>query len=287
MMYIKKTIAGKDVYIVDSHHHVLAPWSLVRRARDSAPNLITLDHHTDIHPAFLRYAYCDTREACERVRSELVHAIDWQSDQCINEAISKLSYDEHIRAATRSDLINFAFVIHLDGMSHTSSIEQDKYYEDHPFSHFRMALDSPPPPNRPFTYSLPEDNVFVIEHGCAIGCSKIPHDGLCHVAHSDQVLEEEYLVDQIERANEMALSVGLGAVERTPYILDIDLDYFHTRKAIAPVRPAKFYELIRNSLAVTVAIEEECTQNLKVDGEAISTTMLLEGLYEHIHVAGQ
>jgi hypothetical protein len=44
---------GKQVFLVDDHHKVLAAWALIRRKLLAAPNLITIDHHTDTREAFL------------------------------------------------------------------------------------------------------------------------------------------------------------------------------------------------------------------------------------------
>lgn len=41
------------------------------------------------------------------------------------------------------------------------------------------------------------------------------------------------------------------AVETEPYVLDIDLDYFHSEDAIEPGDAATFYRLVRNAVAVT------------------------------------
>jgi hypothetical protein len=41
------SIKGKDVWIVNDHYKALAPWALIRRNMGAAPNLITIDHHTD------------------------------------------------------------------------------------------------------------------------------------------------------------------------------------------------------------------------------------------------
>jgi hypothetical protein len=56
-LYDLRNIGGKRVYVVEYHHHVLLPWSAVRNEVTVAPNLITLDHHTDTHEPFLDYIY--------------------------------------------------------------------------------------------------------------------------------------------------------------------------------------------------------------------------------------
>lgn len=53
---------GKDVFVVDDHHRALATWTCVRRGLEQAPNLITIDHHTDTDEAFLGYAWMEGYE---------------------------------------------------------------------------------------------------------------------------------------------------------------------------------------------------------------------------------
>lgn len=55
-LFRHQNIGGKDVYVVDDHHQDLAPWALVRHQLGQAPNLITIDHHTDVYEAFLGHA---------------------------------------------------------------------------------------------------------------------------------------------------------------------------------------------------------------------------------------
>ena len=98
-------IGGKDVYVVDDHHYALAPWALMRRRLGRAPNLITLDHHTDVHEAFLGHAHLETYESggdAWALARDLVKCIDWQNDQSLLWAIEHLRHDEHIDAATLS-----------------------------------------------------------------------------------------------------------------------------------------------------------------------------------------
>jgi hypothetical protein len=83
----------------------------------------------------------------------------------------------------------------------------------------------------------------------------------------------------------MAKAIGLSNVDAKPYILDIDLDYFHSEKSINPTDTTAFYRLIRNSVAVTIATEPECVEYLRLDGSAVTAPMLLDRLKEHIKAA--
>lgn len=138
-------------------------------------------------------------------------------------------------------------------------------------------------PQRPFTYDYPEDGIFSITSPCAIGCTKQPHDDDCQVPHYDQVLEALYLDNQLGIANEMAHSVGLQSVEASPYILDIDLDYFHSENAVSPDDSSSFHRLIRNTAAITIALEPGCVEDLKIEGSSITSETLLNSILEHIY----
>lgn len=277
---------GKDVYVVDDHHYALAPWALMRRRLGRAPNLITLDHHTDVHEAFLGHAHLETYESggdAWALARDLVKLIDWQNDQSLLWAIEHLRHDEHIDAATLSGVLNYAFCIQLSDHGGNPSIEQQEYDADR-----QARWPQPtrlPPPRRPMTYEDPANHIFVISHDCAIGCNRMPHNDDCVVEHGNMVIESIYLDDQLTRGTEMSRSVGIDHLEAQPYILDIDLDVFHSRQAIEPADRTTFYRLIRNAVAITVATEAECVEDLKFDGETIDAEFLLARLMEHIKAA--
>ncbi len=279
-------VCGKDVYIVDDHHYALAPWALIRRQLGRAPNLVTLDHHTDVHEAFLGHAHLETYESggdAWALARDLVKCIDWQNDQSLLWAIEHLRHDEHIDAATLSGVLNYAFCIQLSDHGGNPSLEQQEYDADR-----QARWPQPPklpPPRRPMTYEDPANHIFVISHDCAIGCSRMPHNDDCVVEHGNMVIESIYLDDQLARGSEMSRCVGIEHLEAQPYILDIDLDVFHSRQAIEPADRTTFYRLIRNAVAITVATEAECVEDLKFDGETIDAEFLLARLMEHIKAA--
>jgi len=281
-----RNICGKDVYVVDDHHHALAPWALIRRNVDLAPNLITIDHHTDTHEAFLGHAHLKLMysggDAWELARS-LVRRIDFRDDQSLAWAIEHLRHDEHIDAATISGVLKCAFCIQLSDRGGTPSIEDRAYARDR---EERWPLPPlVPRPSPPMTYEMPSNHIFVISHDCAIGCTKMPHDDDCVVEHGSMVIETIYLDDQIARGAEMSRWVGIPHLEAQPYILDIDLDVFHSQKAINPADPKTFYRLIQNAVAITVATEAQCVADLKFKGERIDCEMLLDRLMTHIETA--
>ena len=249
-LFKHQDVCGKDVYIVDDHHYALAPWALIRRRLGRAPNLITIDHHTDVHEAFLGHAHLETYENggdAWALARDLVNRIDWQDDQSLLWAVERLRHDEHVDAATLSGILNYAFCIQLSDHGGNPSIEQQEYDAD------RQA--------------------------------RLPHNDDCVVEHGNMVIESIYLDDQLARGAEMSRCVGIDHLESQPYILDIDLDAFHSRQAIEPADRTTFYRLIRNAVAITVATEAECVNELKFDGEAIDADFLLARLVEHIKAA--
>lgn len=129
------------------------------------------------------------------------------------------------------------------------------------------------------------DGIYDIGAHCSVGCRKSSHDDDCMIARNDQVLESATLERDLAQANVMAQDDGLPVAETAPYILDVDLDYFHSERAINPDDSATFYRLVRNAIAVTVALEPECVEELRCKGSTITSTSLLARLKEHIAAA--
>lgn len=250
---------GKDIYVVDDHHKALAAWALIRRQLPFAPNLITLDHHTDAHEAFWRHSHWEAHEGRvpdqEAFRLELVARIDWRDDVSIADAIEHLKHDEHIDAATRSGTLSNAFCIQLSD------------------------------PNRRSNAST-TGGIHVLAFDCFMGCTATSHNDACSLQQANEIIEARYLDDQLARGAEISSCLGLAHLEAAPYILDIDLDVFHTRQAISPRAPSTFYRLISNAAAVTIATEAECVADEWLDdADHMSADELLEALLTHIQRA--
>jgi hypothetical protein len=263
--FLHKNVKGKDVYIVDSHHKTLQAWALIRRSIPDAPNLITIDHHTDTYEAFLGCANLELYEGRvqdqEAFRLKLVSQIDWRKDKSVFEAIAKLRHDEHINAATMSGIIDSAFCIQLSDTGYLPNIDELIQYSK-------------------------ANRIFVVPTECFVGCQARPHDDDCAARLADEIIETRHLEAHLDRANEIAACLKQPSVESTPYILDIDLDAFHSLKAINPKDPATFYRLIHHSLAITVATEAECVEELWRDEEnSMNSEDLLQALLKHISQA--
>ncbi len=114
----------------------------------------------------------------------------------------------------------------------------------------------------------------------------MPHNDDCLLRQSNEVIESKYLEDQLARGAEISRCIGLENIEARPYILDIDLDAFHTRRALSPGDPATFYRLVKNAVAITIATEAECVDDLWLDeNDEMSSDELLAELLAHIDKA--
>ncbi|MBK9624146.1 MAG: UPF0489 family protein [Rhodocyclaceae bacterium] len=232
MFHHQKSAAGTSLSstIITKVH---SAWALIRRQMSQMANLITIDHHTDVHEAFLGHAHLETLENGEdalALSRDLVKRIDWQDDQSLLWAIERIRHDEHIDAATMSGVLNIAFCIQLSDGGGNPSIEEQAYDAERKARWPQASILQHP--CRPMTYEGPENQIFVISHDCAIGCSRMPHNDDCVVEHGNMIIESIYLDDQLVRGAEMSRCVGISHLEAQPYILDIDLDAFHSRQAI-------------------------------------------------------
>jgi hypothetical protein len=285
-----RNIRGKHIYVVRDHHQVLAAWARIRRELPAPPNLITIDHHTDVYEAFLRHA--SLLENLEGVSAEdalasrdaMVDAIRWDSDASVAEAIAQLENDEHIDAATRSGIIALAFCIQLSDSGGYPSIE-DRAYDEARAAAWRAKSPPPSPPTGARTYAPAENGIYTIGHDCALGCTKKPHDDQCVTDHAREIIESAYLEDQLARGAEISRCVGLPDLEAQPYILDIDLDVFHSRKAVEPDDPSTFHRLIHGAVAITIATEPDWVDDLWDDEEPIASAELLDMVLSQIQSA--
>lgn len=258
MAHEKINIAGKDVYVVEEHHHVLQPWAEIRRALPAAPVLLTLDHHTDTFEPFYRYLCDATRrksgdaqEAAMAVMLPgLIAALRFDDEASVRDAIDKLSNDEHIMTAIAAGILSRGFVINL-------------------------------------SYETWSQAGVLYEAGsmCAVGCTRASHDDACTPIRSAQVLESVYLDRELSVLNALAAKDGVPGAEVVPYVLDIDLDYFHSERAIEPEDPTTFYRLVRNAIAVTIATEPEFVEECRDDDSDVTGEALLERMKQHIAAA--
>jgi hypothetical protein len=289
--FTRRVISGKSIYIVDDHNKALAAWVLERRRLGVAPSLLTIDHHTDVIEAFHGHACVEEYENRDvdglALEAALLAELNFSDDASVSRAIELLRHDEHIHAATMSGILGSAFCIQLSDHDGSPSLEEIAYSELRK-ANFQVGLPIGSPPSRPMTYTATPDKIYVISHDCAIGCVKKPYDDDCLIHNANEIIESPYLQDQLNRVSEITTSLGLSPLETVPYILDIDLDVFHTKKAIEPTDPTTFYRLVRTAVAITIATEAECVEEEWLDEDHPTTAdELLARMLQHIEAALQ
>jgi len=283
-MYSHEIINSKDVFIVRDHHYALLPWSKIRLKHEKPLVLISLDHHTDTRPAYLNHifhTFGEEKVTSDMIRMQLASELDYSSEPSVITAIQKLRHDEHIHAAILSDIVDMAYVIQLMDSSGTESEERKQYMKDR-FGNGSLWNDDIEEPKSPFTFKVPDNKIFVIPTLCLPSCIRSPHDDECQKKLYDSILDDVFLEKKVHEGNEMAVFAGMKSMEEQPYILDIDLDYFHTEKSVEPNKMETFSRLVRNASAITIALEPSCVESLALEGEKISSEYLLEQVKNHI-----
>lgn len=95
-----------------------------------------------------------------------------------------------------------------------------------------------------------------------------PHDAACLPVHLSQIIESVYVEGHLACAAAMARCVGIeGSIETVSYILDVDLDAFHTVAVFNPGDVASFHRLIRGATASTIVTEAEWVAEECLDEE--------------------
>ena len=279
----------KDVYVVIEHNDAIKAWAAIRAGLDRAPVLISLDYHTDCHHAFVRWVYQDRKFGLMTPPEDLNLALEEECkkiDRCdphsVEEAAYKLRNDEHIDAAIKAGIIDHGYIINHQDSTGTRSDEELAW--DKKMKNILFILRNPKPAGQK-TYSMPPNRMFIIPGTCSIGCSRNPHDEVCERVRYDQAIETEYLKEKFEVLSAMAEGADINCIFEEPYILDIDLDYFRTAKSIQPENASLFHQLIRGAVAITVALEPNYVNALRLEGEVIDSDLILEQLKIHIRVA--
>ena len=222
--------------VVEHHHEVLPYWAKFRRTQPFAPRLLTLDHHTDTSRPFRRHLRRLARAQnqslsveIEQERSQkLLSQLDYSSDQSMDFAMEMLSNDEHVMTAIGADIIRSACVI-----AHNAADTNEDVYLEHKVicrgvdEYLRNGRKRPLP---------------------------------------DNVLEADFLAKRLHDFDEILKKLGEPLLREAPFILDIDLDYFNTLRAVRPDTPELIRTLAEEAALITVATEPEyvthCAQEL-------------------------
>lgn len=281
-----ENISGKSVFTFDSHHEALLPWAQCARDLGVLPRLLTLDYHCDTRPAFIGHCAVDIAaglgdEDWETRAAVEVAKIDFRNDDSIREAILKLRYDEHISAAVQSGIIDIAFaIVGSSIMNEYESNEQraaeavwQAQWEDHPWA--------PKPKARaPYTYSIPDERIIELPHQKVRAKDQPPSK-----MYANMALESSFLRGRLDFIDIITKSAGVPGLFDAPFILDIDLDYFNTKKAVQPADHLVFHELIRQAKIITIAREPGCVKTCQRSGEGLTSEWLEAEMKRHIKEA--
>ena len=256
----EKSINNKKIYIFESHHEAILPWAELRATLNEAPVLLSLDHHTDIHEPFLCYCADNVTYEYNKVKAEeCIKSINYKELGTIESAIEKLRNDEHIKTALKSDILSKALIISYDNSFDNPLSKEEKERRDNFIEIYMEQItgvkSSKYNYSRPFNY--PDSDIYIP----AID-DKNRKEELIY----DNAIESDFLIEKFERFNEMVPKiVNKDYKINRKYILDIDLDYFHTIKSITPDDKNFFYDLIRNAEIITIAKERVCVDIVKID----------------------
>lgn len=270
----KKLIKGHDVYIFEQHHYALFPWSEVKANNISRKMvLFSFDHHTDIHDPFLDYCYHNKDNV-----QDLISKVNFNDESSINDAVLKLRNDEHIKTALKMGIFEKAFII-----SHSNT------FDDVPMSVQEQARMEKLKKNDP-EYMM---QVINGDYGITSRAERTYEDsdiymppfvseGICEYGreNDDVVLEDSFLIEKMTILSRMCPNIISAEGDiNCDYILDIDLDYFHTMKSINPLSKKIFSQLVKDAKAITIAKESACVE-LERSEEAVTSDILLEKLLE-------
>jgi len=234
------------VIVVEHHHEVLPHWAAFRRTQHSAPRLLTLDHHTDTSRPFRRYLRRQARtqnqrlsDAMERELSrQLVAQLDHTAPLAIEIAMEKLGNDEHIVAAIGADIIQSAFVI-----AHNAADTAQDIYLEHKI--------------------------------ICRGVDEYYHAGRIR-PQPDNVLETDFLTKRLQDFDDILRKRNEPLLRDAPFILDIDLDYFNTLRAVRPDAPDLIRTLAKEAALLTVATEPTFVTHCAVEPGLTWTQLLAE-----------
>lgn len=281
-------ICGKTVFTFDSHHEALLPWAECALAVGGAPRLrlLTLDYHSDTRPAFITFSTVDVANSMddegweERAAAE-VAKIDFRAVETVRDAVVNLRFDEHISASVQSRIIDIAFAIVGGLITNEYQSNEQKAAE----AEWRKRTQNTPwvpKPNAPppYSYSIPDERIIELPH------QKVNSNAQSRSKdYADQALESDFLRRHLELIEDITKSAGVPGLFEAPFILDIDLDYFNTRRSVQPTNPDIFHDLIRRAEIITIAREPKCVTDLQKPGEQLTSDWLEAELKQQIRKA--
>lgn len=252
------------VFIYEKHNEVLEAWANYRKTTNDIPNLITLDHHTDVLEAFCNSAFDfdRNREDTEK-KEQFLDLLNYKDLNSIKKAITHLRNDEHIDAAIRAKIVNKAFVISHDGYTDKPAPNEHTKIWNNKKKCIELMMNNLALPTKNLTYPISSNGIYIV------GCSDIDES---------LVLDSNFLNNKIEVIDNMNRS----RIFESSFILDIDLDYFHTVASVNNGDLEIFYELINKSVLITIAKESSFVDVYNSKDNEINSDILLENILQHI-----
>lgn len=232
----------KKMYICENHHHVLLPWAQIRQSHNEL-NLLTLDHHTDIHDAFLSYLYNHKKETLDA----LISQIDFRNEATIRCTIEKLKNDEHIQTSIECGIIKKGFVISYDGFYDQPSSNEFTNITQNTDTYIQFLMHSI---SLPEIQTYPDSNLYVV--------------GTYEYLNDENGVSDDFLAAMLSKIQTMS---GIY-ISRTNFIFDIDLDYFHSYKSLRGSDLMVFRHLLQVAAAITIATEPDFASD-GIDPEVI------------------
>ncbi|KGK86552.1 UPF0489 family protein [Clostridium sp. HMP27] len=248
----EKVVGGKKIYIVENHHEVIIPWSEYVSNNETVPVLLTFDHHMDTRSAFYRHSRKVAGLEWRPVRDQLIANVDINESSTIATALEMLRNNEHIDFALQTGIISDAVVFSLLSAGICRDYANSK--------------------------------IYYIDPCCTSKCNKSSHGDECQIDLYDKVIEGQELLFKLSQINKFIPGFFISNRINKKYILDIDLDCFHTKKAINAVDMSVFNYLVSNAEIVTIATEGYYVELEKKDND-INENYLLEKLLVHIENA--
>ena len=268
----KKLIKEHEVYIFEKHHYALFPWSEIKNNNiDQRFVLFSFDHHTDIREPFLSYCDCNEKEM-----QNFVSKIKLNDESSINDAVLKLNNDEHIKTALKIGIFEKAFII-----SHSN------VFDDVPMSVQEKARMETIEKNDPeYMMQIIEGNYGITPRAertyeeSDIYMPPFVSEGISEYGreNEDEVLEDDFLTEKMMILSRMCPDIISAEGEiKCDYIMDIDLDYFHTMKSINPISKRIFSQLVKSAKAITIAKEPVFVETERSE-KTVTSDILLEKL---------
>lgn len=274
---------GKTVAIFKDHNLAPIAWRDATSLDGSPPALLTLDHHTDTHIAFLRHIYqsfgngmpIDIKSEVlikEAKRLSLEHAQSMDAD--LSQRM--LRNDEHIDFAIRAGIISHANVIsrQTNAPFVIRSAEYTAWFKEKNHPRYWIGGVEAPPRPADITYELPENRILSFDNDAFQQQDLKDERSRLNVALEDSNLTPR--LQEIQHVNRALFGRGYDFTQN--FILDIDLDYFNTRRSIEPTSSAQIRNLIRQAKMITIATEDDFVLSCQMDGENLSATYLLDKL---------